>query len=113
MSLCFPFYILILRAALVIIKKVNAALTIPVIANGGVECAADALQLLRASGCAAVMSSEALLENPALFSPAALAAAQSAAAALTAAALDTAAIAAAAAPIAPGGGGGGNGGGGG
>jgi tRNA-dihydrouridine synthase len=56
-----------------------------VIANGGVECAADALQLLASSGCAAVMSSEALLENPALFAPAAIAAAAVAAAVAAAA----------------------------
>jgi tRNA-dihydrouridine synthase len=60
-------------------QQVNAALSIPVIANGGVECAANALHLLASSGCAAVMSSEALLENPALFAPAAIAAAIAAA----------------------------------
>jgi len=54
---------------------VNAALSIPVIANGGIGCTADALALLQLSGCAAVMSSEALLENPALFSPQSVAAA--------------------------------------
>jgi len=46
-----------------------------VIANGGIGCTADALALLQSSGCAAVMSSEALLENPALFSPQSVAAA--------------------------------------
>ena len=61
---------------------VNAALEVPVILNGGIETSADALELLRTSGCAAVMSSEALLENPGLFSSQALAAAAAAAAAV-------------------------------
>lgn len=63
------------------VQKVNAALSIPVIANGGISSAADALALLQSTGCAAVMSSEALLENPALFSPHSVAAAAAAAAA--------------------------------
>lgn len=59
----------------------NAALSIPVIANGGIGCTADALALLQSSNCAAVMSSEALLESPALFSPQSVAAAVAGAAA--------------------------------
>eukprot|EP00613_Pedinella_sp_CCMP2098_P040752 CAMPEP_0171799304 /NCGR_PEP_ID=MMETSP0991-20121206/71047_1 /TAXON_ID=483369 /ORGANISM="non described non described, Strain CCMP2098" /LENGTH=354 /DNA_ID=CAMNT_0012410683 /DNA_START=281 /DNA_END=1344 /DNA_ORIENTATION=- len=58
------------------IRRVNAALAIPVVANGGVETTLDALRILRFTGCAAVMSSEALLENPALFCPKAVAVAQ-------------------------------------
>lgn len=41
---------------------------IPVIANGGVSCRDDALRCLAETGADAVMSSEALLENPKLFS---------------------------------------------
>ena len=37
---------------------------IPVIVNGGIEFAADAIQIQRQTGAAAVMSSEALLERP-------------------------------------------------
>ena len=43
------------------------ALTIPVVANGGVETRADAESLLEATGADAVMSSEGLLEDPSLF----------------------------------------------
>eukprot|EP01031_Cornospumella_fuschlensis_P041422 gene41422-50542_t len=41
---------------------------IPIIANGGVETYEDALRCLEITGADAVMSSEAILENPALFS---------------------------------------------
>ena len=41
---------------------------VPIIANGGVACAADADACLAATGAAAVMVSEALLEYPGLFS---------------------------------------------
>jgi tRNA-dihydrouridine synthase len=43
---------------------------IPVIANGGVESFHDAIQMLRETGAAAIMSSEALLERPNLFATA-------------------------------------------
>jgi len=47
-----------------IVKK---RLTIPVIANGGVETREEALRCLEVTGADAVMSAEAILENPALF----------------------------------------------
>ena len=49
------------------IAKVKAALSIPVIANGGVEHPADIGRLLAATGCDGAMLSEAALENPAIF----------------------------------------------
>jgi tRNA-dihydrouridine synthase 1 len=49
------------------IREVVGALGIPVIANGGIETRADVDACLEYTGAAAVMSSEALLENPALF----------------------------------------------
>lgn len=52
-----------------IIRQIKARLTIPVIANGGIETYADVAQCLEATGCDGVMSSEAILENPAFFSP--------------------------------------------
>ncbi|CAM9549783.1 unnamed protein product [Ectocarpus sp. 12 AP-2014] len=50
-----------------IIRKVKGVVDIPVVANGGIETGADAERLLEATGADAVMSSEGLLENPALF----------------------------------------------
>lgn len=50
-----------------IIRKVKEVLDIPVVANGGIETGADAERLLEETGADAVMSSEGLLENPALF----------------------------------------------
>eukprot|EP00908_Phaeocystis_cordata_P012809 Transcript_23802.p2 GENE.Transcript_23802~~Transcript_23802.p2 ORF type:complete len:578 (-),score=227.81 Transcript_23802:2292-3806(-) len=49
------------------IRAVKAALSIPVIANGGIERPEDLERCLAATGCDAVMVSEAALENPALF----------------------------------------------
>ena len=51
-----------------IIKQVKQAVSIPVIANGGVQCRQDALDCLEFTGADAVMSSEGLLENPKMFS---------------------------------------------
>ncbi|KAG5189447.1 tRNA-dihydrouridine synthase, partial [Tribonema minus] len=50
-----------------IIREVKAALRIPVVANGGIETFADAERCLALTGADAIMSSEALLEDPALF----------------------------------------------
>ena len=55
------------RADWAAIRAVVRAVDIPVIANGGIGSAADAEACLAQTGAAAVMSSEALLENPALF----------------------------------------------
>jgi len=52
-----------------IIAKVKDAVQIPVVANGGIQCYADVQRCLDFTGADAVMSSEALLENPKLFSP--------------------------------------------
>ncbi len=41
----------------------------PVIANGGIEYSSNVQQCLQQTGATAVMSSEALLENPGIFSP--------------------------------------------
>lgn len=49
------------------IKQLVEAVDIPVIANGGISSYEDAEACLAHTGAAAVMSSEALLENPALF----------------------------------------------
>ena len=51
------------------IKRIKAALRIPVIANGGVSSKEDADLIMKYTGCDGVMSSEAILENPALFAP--------------------------------------------
>ena len=51
-----------------IIKKVKEALSIPVIANGALGNRSDAIACLEYTGADGVMSSEALLENPKLFS---------------------------------------------
>lgn len=51
------------------IRTVVDTLNIPVIANGGIEFSSDVQRCLDATGAAGVMSSESLLENPALFAP--------------------------------------------
>lgn len=49
------------------VETANLHAGIPVIVNGGIETAADVTNMLYATGAAAVMSSEALLERPTLF----------------------------------------------
>lgn len=49
------------------IARVKRALSIPIIANGGVEQPEDLERCLAATGCDAVMTSEAALENPGMF----------------------------------------------
>ena len=51
-----------------IIKRIKDSLHIPVFSNGGIETFEDVQKCLDFTGCDGVMSSEALLENPALFS---------------------------------------------
>lgn len=50
-----------------IIRKIKQALKIPVILNGGVASFEDCETALKFSGCDGVMSSEGILEYPALF----------------------------------------------
>jgi tRNA-dihydrouridine synthase len=49
------------------IKRVKEALNIPVIANGGLATYDDCMKCLEYTGCDGVMSSESILEYPALF----------------------------------------------
>uniref|UniRef100_A0A0F7UCS7 tRNA-dihydrouridine(16/17) synthase [NAD(P)(+)] n=1 Tax=Neospora caninum (strain Liverpool) TaxID=572307 RepID=A0A0F7UCS7_NEOCL len=51
------------------IRHAKERLSIPVIANGGVETYEDALRCLEFTGADAVMSAEGLLDNPLLFAP--------------------------------------------
>ena len=50
-----------------IIRKIKQALKIPVIVNGGMSTYADCMRALESTGCDGVMSSESILEYPALF----------------------------------------------
>ena len=52
-----------------IIKEVKDALSIPVIANGGIETAADVIRCLEETGADGVMSSEAILACPDVYAP--------------------------------------------
>lgn len=49
------------------IKRIKEALHIPVIANGGVASKEDADMIMAYTGVDGIMTSEAILENPALF----------------------------------------------
>lgn len=50
-----------------IIRKIKLALKIPVMANGGMATYEDCLKCLEYTGCDGIMSSESILEYPALF----------------------------------------------
>ena len=52
-----------------LIRRIKETVSIPVIANGGIETYEDYQRCLEYTGADAVMSSEGLLENPALFQP--------------------------------------------
>ncbi len=51
-----------------IIKEVKAALSVPVIGNGDIRCAADALRMLEYTGCDALMIGRGAVGNPWIFS---------------------------------------------
>jgi len=51
-----------------IIRKIKETVNIPVVANGGIYLFGDVDRCLSQANVDGVMSSEALLENPALFS---------------------------------------------
>jgi tRNA-dihydrouridine synthase 1 len=50
-----------------IIKRIKETLSIPVIANGGIATYEDCIRCLLMTGCDGVMTSEAILEYPAIF----------------------------------------------
>lgn len=59
----------IMHANYDIIRKIKETLKIPVIVNGGIATFQDVEKALEATGCDGVMSSESILEYPALFDP--------------------------------------------
>lgn len=52
-----------------IIRKIKETLRIPVVLNGGISDFSDVKKALDFTGCDGVMSSESILEYPALFDP--------------------------------------------
>jgi tRNA-dihydrouridine synthase 1 len=52
-----------------IIKRIKETLNIPVVVNGGISNFSDVERALEFTGCDGVMSSESILEYPALFDP--------------------------------------------
>ncbi|CAM9905014.1 unnamed protein product, partial [Chrysoparadoxa australica] len=50
------------------IRAIREALPVPVFANGNIACLDDVKRCMAETGCAGVMSSEGILENPGLFS---------------------------------------------
>ncbi len=50
-----------------IIRDVKSAVSIPVIGNGGIKCAADALEMFNQTGCDAVMIARGACGNPWIF----------------------------------------------
>jgi tRNA-dihydrouridine synthase 1 len=59
----------IMHANYAIIRKIKETLKIPVIVNGGISRFEDVETALAVTGCDGVMSSESILEYPALFDP--------------------------------------------
>lgn len=51
------------------IRQIVANSSVPIIANGGIDSYESAQRCIQETGASAVMSGEAILENPALFSP--------------------------------------------
>jgi nifR3 family TIM-barrel protein len=56
------------RADWSLIRRIRAATKLPVIGNGDVECAADAMRMLAETDCDAVMIGRAAIGNPFIFS---------------------------------------------
>lgn len=59
----------IMHANYDMIRKIKQALKIPVIVNGGISTFKDVEKALEVTGCDGVMSSESILEYPALYDP--------------------------------------------